>query len=91
MGFIGLPKGSNFSCNVEQSREVSRKALNMKSTYNYNYPVLAKIVDLYSKKNKDDLKNIHILVCQHLLEPQAKMFELLVDFGIPKETIQICY
>lgn len=59
----------------------------MKSAY--NYPILKKVVDLYEKKNKDDLKGIHILACQHLLEPQAKMFEMLVSFGIPKENIQI--
>ncbi len=59
----------------------------MKSTY--NYPILKIVVDLYEKKNKNDLKNIHIIACQHLLEPQAKMFELLVDFGIPKSNIQI--
>ncbi|MDO8575151.1 MAG: hypothetical protein Q7R78_00410, partial [bacterium] len=55
----------------------------------YTYPILQKITDHFSGKNKADLDNVYILTCQHLLEPQMKMFELLVDFGIPKNNIHL--
>jgi S-adenosylhomocysteine hydrolase len=56
---------------------------------NYNYPLLKQISDIYNSDNSRDLKNTYILACQHLLEPQAKMFELFVNFGIPKQNIYI--
>lgn len=33
--------------------------------------------------------DIYILACQHILEPQAKMFEFISGFGIPKNNIFI--
>lgn len=35
------------------------------------------------------LANTYIVACQHILEPQMKMFELFVEFGIPKKNIFI--
>ena len=54
----------------------------------YSYPLLAEITKAYisSKKSYSD---VYVLACQHLLEPQKKMFELLVEFGIPKDSIKI--
>lgn len=54
----------------------------------YNYPLLKEISNIY-ESDKDLAKDTYILACQHLLQPQARMFELLVDFGIPKENIYI--
>lgn len=55
----------------------------------YTYPILQKITSYYAAKNKTSLENVYILACQHLLEPNAKMFELLVDFGIPRNNIYL--
>jgi S-adenosylhomocysteine hydrolase len=52
----------------------------------YNYPLLKAITDAFPKQN-ESLKDVHICACQHLMEPQEKMFALLSDFGIPKENI----
>jgi S-adenosylhomocysteine hydrolase len=54
----------------------------------YSYPLLEKISHLYEPQKKP-YKDVYILACQHILKPQAKMFELISDFGIPKENIQI--
>lgn len=54
----------------------------------YNYPLLEKISELY-KPDKTNFEDVYILACQHLLEPQAKMFELISNFGISKENIYI--
>lgn len=63
----------------------------MKITTNesYNYPLLNKITYLFKGQSKEALKKIYICGCQHILEPQGKMFELLSDFGIPKNNIYI--
>jgi len=58
----------------------------MKDTY--NYPLLDKISNLY-QPNEKSFENVYILACQHILSPQAKMFELVHKFGIPKENIFI--
>ena len=55
-------------------------------TYTYEYPLLDEILKLYSDK-KPLLDGVHILGCQHLLEPQGKMIEILNEYGIPKENI----
>jgi len=54
----------------------------------YNYPLLKAITDAFPKSNKS-LENVHICACQHLMEPQEKMFTLLSDFGIPKENMHM--
>jgi S-adenosylhomocysteine hydrolase len=46
----------------------------------YNYPLLHKVFSHY-KNLPHDVSNIYLVCCQHLLEPQLKMFELLIDFG----------
>lgn len=58
----------------------------MKSSY--QYPLLEKISELY-EPNEGTFDDVYILACQHILEPQAKMFELISDFSIPKENIFI--
>ncbi len=55
---------------------------------NYNYPLLEQITKVYEDK-KDTYTNVYLLVCQHILEPQSKMFELISEFSIPKENIYI--
>jgi len=55
----------------------------------YEYPLLEKITDLFKDQSKDAFGSIYICGCQHVLEPQGKMFELLSDFGIPKSNIYI--
>lgn len=63
----------------------------MKITTNrsYDYPLLNKITDLFKDQSKEALRKVYICGCQHILEPQGKMFELLSDFGIPKDNIYI--
>ncbi len=58
----------------------------MNSAYNYQY--LEKLTELYVLKEKTH-KNVYILACQHILEPQAVMFDMITDFGVPKENIRI--
>lgn len=53
---------------------------------NYNYPLLNKIFSYYKDK-KHNVENTYLVCCQHLLEPQLKMFELLIDFGFKPEKI----
>ncbi len=55
---------------------------------NYQYTLLEKISDLY-KQDKGTFDDVYILACQHILEPQANMFELISNFSIPKENIFI--
>lgn len=54
----------------------------------YSYPLLEEVSRHFDSK-KGNFDDVYILACQHILEPQAKMFELLTDFGIPKTNIQI--
>lgn len=54
----------------------------------YDYPLLGKISELFDPQKKS-FENVYILACQHILSPQAKMFRLLHEFGIPKENIFI--
>jgi S-adenosylhomocysteine hydrolase len=63
----------------------------MKNTTNgsYNYPLLNKITDLFKDHSKEALNRTYICGCQHILEPQGKMFKFLVDFGIPNNNINI--
>jgi len=55
----------------------------------YNYQLLNKITDLFKDRPEEVLKKVYICGCQHILEPQGKMFELLSDFGIPKNNVYI--
>lgn len=55
----------------------------------YDYPLLNKITTLFKDQSKEALDKVYICACQHILEPQGKMFELLLDFGIPKSNIYI--
>lgn len=54
----------------------------------YTYPLLEKVSQLYKQPQKA-FSDVYILACQHILEPQAKMFELISEFGVPKENIFI--
>jgi S-adenosylhomocysteine hydrolase len=54
----------------------------------YQYPLLEKISELH-KPSQDLFGDVYILACQHILEPQAKMFELISRFGVPKDNIFI--
>lgn len=56
--------------------------------HSYQYSLLKKISELY-KSSTGNFDDVYILACQHILEPQAKMFELIVDFGVPKKNIYI--
>lgn len=61
----------------------------MNKDESYDYPLLNKITNLFKNQPKDILEKVYICACQHILEPQGKMFELLSDFGIPKNNIYI--
>lgn len=52
----------------------------------YDYPLLNKVFSHY-KKTTNNVGDIHLVCCQHLLEPQLKMFELLIDFGFKPENM----
>jgi hypothetical protein len=54
----------------------------------YDYSLLQEITKHFELK-KSSFEKVYILACQHILEPQLKMFQLLSDFGIPKQNIQI--
>ena len=54
----------------------------------HQYAFLEKITELY-KPYESRFDDVYILACQHVLEPQAKMFELIADFGMPRENIRI--
>ena len=54
----------------------------------YEYHLLEKISKLY-EASSINLGCVYVLACQHILEPQAKMFDLIASFGIPKENIRI--
>lgn len=55
----------------------------------YDYPLLDKITDSFGVSSRKSLKNTYILACQHILEPQEKMFVMLSEFGIPTENFSI--
>lgn len=50
------------------------------------YPMLSRVAEL-SKHSK--LSNILVLACQHLLEPQLRMFEFLIGLGLKPENVII--
>lgn len=57
----------------------------------HSYPMLKRIAEL-SKHSK--LSNVLVLASQHLLEPQLRMFELLIGLGLRPENVIIagkCY
>jgi hypothetical protein len=54
----------------------------------HTYNLLEKITWIYNFSG-DKNRDVYVLACQHILEPQAKMFSLMSEFGIPKENIYI--
>lgn len=54
----------------------------------YDYPLLEKIFKLYPS-NQIDLKDVYIVACQHLLEPQLEMFKQFIKFGFKPNNILI--
>jgi len=53
----------------------------------YDYPLLQRVLSQFKDHNKD-VSDIYLVCCQHLLEPQLKMFESLIDFGFdPRKMI----
>ncbi len=46
----------------------------------YQYPLLNKVFKHF-KNHQKDISNVYLVCCQHILGPQLKMFELLIDFG----------
>jgi S-adenosylhomocysteine hydrolase len=52
----------------------------------YDYPLLHKVFSHY-KNIPHEVDDVYLVCCQHLLEPQLKMFELLIDFGFNPEKI----
>jgi len=55
----------------------------------YPYPILEKVFEYYNKI-PHKVGEIFLVGCQHLLEPQMKMFEYLIKFGFnPKKIIML--
>lgn len=52
----------------------------------YSYPLLNKVFNTYSSGPRD-VKKLHLVACQHLLEPQLEMFKKLIDFGFDPHNI----
>lgn len=57
--------------------------------HTFQYPLLKEIFDVNIPLKKEAVDNVYLISCQHLLEPQEKMFELVANFGIPKQNIFI--
>jgi thymidylate synthase ThyX/S-adenosylhomocysteine hydrolase len=55
---------------------------------NHTYPLLNRITELYNA-DKGNFDHVYILACQHILVSQAKMFELIHNFGIPKQNMHV--
>lgn len=53
---------------------------------NYTYPLLEKVFSAYAANHKD-VKNMYLVCCQHLLEPQLKMFIKFIEFGFDPNKI----
>jgi len=53
---------------------------------NYSYSLLQQTFGLFSESG-GDLSKTYVFACQHILEPQGKMFSMFVDFGILKKNI----
>lgn len=54
----------------------------------YTYPLLDKVFAMYSSESHD-LNQVHLIACQHLLEPQLQMFKKLIAFGFRPQNILI--
>lgn len=52
----------------------------------YTYPLLEKVFGNF-KDHNSDVGDIYLTCCQHILEPQLKMFELLIGFGFDPHKI----
>ena len=59
----------------------------MNEQSSYSYELLQHIVDLFPVADKAGLNRTYIFACQHILEPQQRMFKHLVDIGIPNKNI----
>ena len=46
----------------------------------YQYPRLVRVFDHYNKI-PHDVGNLFLVCCQHIMEPQMRMFECLIKFG----------
>lgn len=52
----------------------------------YSYPLLTKVATHY-RTVPHDVKDLYLVCCQHLLEPQKQMFEELISFGFEPSKI----
>ncbi len=52
----------------------------------YQYPRLKRVFDHYNRL-PHDIEGCFLVGCQHLMEPQLKMFEYLIQFGFDPEKI----
>ena len=52
----------------------------------YTYPLLQKVFTHF-KTHQGDVSDSYLVCCQHILEPQLKMFELLIEFGFDPKKI----
>lgn len=52
----------------------------------YSYPILQRVFDHYNKI-PHAVGDFYIVCCQHLMEPQKKMLERLIEFGFDKNKI----
>jgi len=54
----------------------------------YEFPLLEKVAEHYSSL-PHDVSDVYLVCCQHMLEPQRRMFEKLVSFGFDPSKILI--
>jgi hypothetical protein len=52
----------------------------------HTYPMLRRVAEL---SKHSELSNVLVLACQHLLEPQLRMFEFLIGLGLKPENVII--
>lgn len=55
---------------------------------NYSYPILNKVFAAFLSK-QPNLDSLHLIACQHLLEPQLEMFKQLISFGFKPQNILV--
>jgi S-adenosylhomocysteine hydrolase len=53
----------------------------------YSYPLLQKVFEHFNKLPHEKVEDCYLVCCQHLLEPQLKMFQYLIRFGFNPEKI----
>lgn len=54
----------------------------------YSYPRLTKVFNFYNRI-PHDVGNVFLVCCQHVMEPQMKMFERLIEFGFGPQKVVI--